>query len=556
MDIKVELGEWIYNAGLVGFCNIVGKDFSEAKNIEELIFTEIDLENFEEKYFKYLIETYEPVLSYSKLLSIEDFLLKHKNEKFENFTEKSLEYFNDYITKVAKYYLKSNSYKAAYELIESEIDILELEKTLTKVNQKKSETIDDIKEELLKTIEKIETMLDYLKLEQSKKYLAGKNVIYNIIRNGWDGISFLNRVPNEKDFYIDYKNYFIEPAIEYLEEEKEKYKYNCFTCNGKMKNLNNDLSFINNMGFDVARKSSHVWNFDNDIAICPTCKLILSCIPAGFTYIYDKGIFINDNSSLFRILKTNQNIKSILNDKLDNNNYATNKALIKTLFASDIKGAKKELQDIQVIRLLDGKYYFNILSRNTLNIIIDSEEDLEKLESTGFKEINTYFSIYNIVVDNILNNRNMYLLIEKLLHYKISKLGSLYYNGSHIIRTIKINTRYLKEVGALEINKKDFIKDANRQGYFLREAYRAKGSVDKLNGISYRLLNSLKINDMDMFMDTVLNSYLYTKKAVPQIIVDSQNDIDIFKTMGYSFIAGLIEGQVENVEKKEEENEK
>ncbi|QQK08752.1 type I-B CRISPR-associated protein Cas8b1/Cst1 [Miniphocaeibacter halophilus] len=547
--IKLELGEWIYNAGIVGLCNIL--EHSHDEIIIENDYVEFDdsiLENFENKYFKYLIDTYEPVLSYSKILNIEDFIIKHKNEDFENFSNENLEYLNKYIADVLKYYLKSNSYKAAYPLIDSNVDILALEKSISKVSKKKTENIEDIKENLVDVFNKIEEVLNFIKLEDSKKYLAGKNIVYNIIRNGWDGVSFLNRATKEKDFYIDYGNYFVEPVVDYLEADKSKYKYTCFTCNREMKNFNNDISFVNNLGFDVARKSAHVWNFDNDIAVCPVCKLVLSCIPAGFTYIFDKGIFINDNINIESLIRTNNKLMTMLDYEVDNKSYGTNKALVKALFNANVRAVRNELQDIQVIRLIDGDYKFNILTKSVLNIINDSKEDLEKIESTGYKEINSYFYIYNIVLDNILNNRNMYLLIEKLLHYKISKNSNLFYNTSHIIRVLKINNRYLREVEVLSKEQEGLIQEANKQGYFLRQAYKEKGSVDKLNGIAYRLLNALKISNISMFMDTILNSYLYTKKQVPKIIVESQKDIDIFKTMGYSFIAGLIEGVEYNTE--------
>ena len=39
-------------------------------------------------------------------------------------------------------------------------------------------------------------------------------------------------------------------------------------------------------GFDTSRKPSHVWNFINDIAVCPVCKLVYSCVPAGFLFLW------------------------------------------------------------------------------------------------------------------------------------------------------------------------------------------------------------------------------------------------------------------------------
>ena len=88
-------------------------------------------------------------------------------------------------------------------------------------------------------------------------------------------------------------------------------------------------------------------------------------------------------------------------------------------------------------------------------------------------------------------------------------------------------------------NKNYIVFKASDEGEKLRKDY--KGSENKISGISYKLLNALKINNRDMFMDVVLNCYLYVKKQVPKIIIDTLKDEDLFKTIGYAFVAGLID---------------
>src|SRR5690606_20857668 len=150
-----------------------------------------------------------------------------------------------------KRYIKSNSYIAAYELINSDINILQLEKDINTIkinkNQKLEEKITEIKE----TIEKIKHVIKYVKSSNSKRYLAAKNVIYNIIKNAWEGVSFLNRQSKEKDVYVDYREYFITPVMDYFASDRKKFKYRCFTCDSEMKDFKNDLSFLNATGFDV-----------------------------------------------------------------------------------------------------------------------------------------------------------------------------------------------------------------------------------------------------------------------------------------------------------------
>jgi CRISPR-associated protein Cst1 len=101
----------------------------------------------------------------------------------------------------------------------------------------------------------------------------------------------------------------------------------------------------------------------------------------------------------------------------------------------------------------------------------------------------------------------------------------------------------MEGMGFMDVKEKDIIKSASGSGYYLKERYIQKKAIDKLNGISYRLLNSLKTNNKDMFMDTLLNCYLYAQKSVPKIFLDALKDEENFKSIGYAFVTGLIEGK-------------
>lgn len=543
-SIRLYMEDWLYNSGLVGFYNILkGSGDEVIIDGNYLEFNPEVLKEFEKKYFNYFLNKYKEVLSLNKILSFEEFILHHEESDFKEFTDKSLAFTNKYISEVAKKQLKSNSYKSAYELIKLPVDILELEKGLKTISLNKKQNIKDVLPEIKNTFYLLKKVIEYLKLEESKKYIGAKNAMYTVIKNGWNGICFLNPQTKQKDMYIDYKEYFIDPVNGYISEEKSKFKYTCFSCNREMKDFSNDLSFLNSTGFDVSRKSSHVWDFQNDVAICPICKLIYSCVPAGVSYMYDKGIYINDNSSMQNAININYKIYREIYNIGEGDKKLTYKALVDSINEEFNDKIKYELADIQLIRYEEEKYRFNILSRRSLHIIRNSKDDLNILLNCGFKEINTYFNVYELVIDRLLNSQNMFTLIHKLLHYKLSQPKDSYYNSFHIIRILNINTRFLKEVGYMKELEKDIVKDGNTSGYYLRERYRSRGAIDKLSGISYRLLNSLKTNNTESFMDTLLNCYLYAKLPVPEVFLGALRSEGEFKTIGYAFVAGLIEGK-------------
>ena len=545
--IRLEMGDWLYNSGLVGLYNILEKN-GDTVNFDEnyLEFDSEILEKFEEKYFNYFISKYEENLSWYKIVSYKNLIDSYEESDFKNFNEDSLDNLNIYISDVLKKYLKSGSYKAAYKLIESDTDILSLEKKLSKIRLKKNEKIEDKLLEVKDTFKVIKSIIDYCSTGQGKKYIAGKNVIYTIIKNAWDGVCFLNPRTKEKNMYIDYKNDFINPVEEYLSLDKTKFRYNCFVCDRNMNNLKNTLSFLNQTGFDVSRKSSHVWEFNNDVAICPICKLVYSCTPAGITYVYNKGLYINDNSSMENAIDINNKVKNEILKEHEMKTSLTYRALVNSIQEQFSDKVKYELSDIQVIRFEDEKYKFNLLSRKVLRVIYNSRQDLNKLIRCGFKEGNTYFNIYDLIIDSLLNNQNLFILIHKLLVYKLSSPKNCHFSTMQIVRMLNINFRFLEGIGYMENLDKDIIKKANGLGYGLKEAYKRKKAEDKLNGIAYRLLNALKINNKDMFMDTVLNCYLYTQKTVPPIFLDALKDDLAFKNIGYAFVTGLIEGKADN----------
>jgi CRISPR-associated protein Cst1 len=203
--------------------------------------------------------------------------------------------------------------------------------------------------------------------ENMKKYIYSKNIIYDVINHFWSDVSFLNSQTKEKDVYKDYKNYFLwnlELFLELKQGESNKFKYNCFICNKKIKATTKpkfekkenpfgsyDINWINNTGVDTSRKP-HFWNFNNDVQICPICNLVYSCIPAGFTFLNRKGIFINDNSNAETLIKINSislsdgNLKNI--EDLENKSYFK---IIDEMEQANVNQTKREIENIQVVKL-------------------------------------------------------------------------------------------------------------------------------------------------------------------------------------------------------------
>lgn len=92
--IRIETSDWLYNAGIVGLCNILEyADANVVKKNNYIEFDEEELEDFGDKYFGYLIDKYGEHLDYNKKKDfLKTFLYKEPTaediNKIENYINK------------------------------------------------------------------------------------------------------------------------------------------------------------------------------------------------------------------------------------------------------------------------------------------------------------------------------------------------------------------------------------------------------------------------------------------------------------------------------------
>lgn len=556
--IRLEIQDWLYNSGLVGVANILREnDIHYEVGLNYIEFDSNIMEDFQELYFKYFSNKYKKFTSWYRIVSFQDYIEKMREEGIDlndiDNINKQIEYM--------KNKLKSNSYKSGYTILNDKTFNMENEeKKLKKLSIKDLEQLKDKSVEVKEQVETIEQIIDYLNKENVKKIILAKNIIYDVIAKFWSDVSFLNRTSNNKDMYDEYKNYFINPVVDYLELNQSKFKYDCFICDNKLSKLSKpiayDLTWLNKIGVDMSRKTSHFWNLSGDSYICPICNFVYSCIPAGFTVYGNKGLFINENSNVDSLIAMNRlslaNITSI--EELEHESYFN---IADTMEQSSIEGSIKEIENIQIIKLNAGNearpYTFNILSKEILQVINKNKNMLKPLIKARVKigrknDRDLYINLYSEVLRRFYSNQNQFDLIYKLFSVNLSKKFNNNTNNSsygkfdnliYVDMIIKINNNFLG--GAMRdkyVNdKKLFV--IRQIGYSMRKAYGGKGALNKVGGISYRLLNALKTGDTDKFMNTLINSYMYLNQEIPTVFIEMLSDKDVFRTIGYAFLLGL-----------------
>ncbi|MDT8719674.1 type I-B CRISPR-associated protein Cas8b1/Cst1 [Clostridium sp. 19966] len=547
--IRLELSDWLYNSGIVGLVKILNhSDAIVSVGLNYVEFEEEELIDFENKYFDYFSYKYEKLTSWYKLVSFEEYL---DNMESCNISEKNLEIINNYIEDLKKK-LTSNSYKSAYLLIKNEdIDILLEEKKIQKIKKSKNQNITEIYQEIEEAIKHIKRVIDFLRKEEVKRIIKAKNIIYDIIQNFWSDVSFLNKNNSKNDMFTEYVSYFLNPAIKYSNADKIKYKYECFTCNNKIATLSKpnayDLTWLTKIGVDMSRKSSHFWNLNGFSYICPLCNLVYSCVPAGFSVIMGRGIFINENSSMLTMISINELSldKGITFEELEEQGYFN---IVDSMEQNQISNSDKEIENIQIVKFNSQNqrrpYTFNLLSKRKLHVIYKNKNRLKALLKINIKISKDYYiNLYKEVLQRIYDNKNQFDLINELIYLnlqdKFRGLRYIYYIiqiNNNIIGGVDKRMAYIKEI--------DKFKD---YGLKLRNFYINGNSSakNKLPGITYRLLNALKTKNTSKFMETLISSYMYLNKQVPTDFINGLKDIERFQSIGYSFLIGLL-GEEEN----------
>lgn len=550
--IKIQSADWLKNAGIVGCANILSQEYDDEIKLRknELEFSSELLENFTQQYFKYFISGYQKVFTLFRMIEYKSVIDKFENRDFKDLSQDDV----DSLNKVIKYFkdkLKGNSYKKTIDLIcELNNQIFDLDvklKELKEIKLKKNEKLPDKISEIGFQIQILKEIILFLESEQSIKYIGASNTMYNILNKSLGKVSLLNPTVKEKNMYIEFENYFVNPAIEYLNQDKKNFKYSCFSCGSKIKSADIGFGFLNQIGFDINRKTSNVWNFNYDVCLCPMCRLIYACVPAGFSYFSSKGIFVNLNTNLKKMVEINKRLlDNIYGESEEKSLYG---ALIQGMNEDFYQSEQYELQDVQVVRYENDKYSFNIMNKAFLNVIKNRANSLNHIKERSWKEGNIQTYLYDESITQLLNGRNLFLLIHTLIQNLVSNKKDIFYRMNHVYSVIKINNDYLQEVGALNNSDKgknniNYLAKAREKGHNLQIAY---GGFDKdgkynkkLNSLAYKMLNALKTNNPTSFMDTLINSYMYVEKPIPSLFSEFLDNNLMFKNIGYAFLTGML----------------
>lgn len=568
--IDFRINSWLENAGIVGLTRILKANPRYRSSYKEKENTlEVDpkvFDNFSDLYFNFFIKNYGQATRYWRIVSEENFLKSLKENGFKDFDNKKLKELTDWFDNVLKYSVNSASYKKVIKFINSDYDIKaevkDCNKKIRTLNKKNflTKSPEEAKEILQELINQLLKAIEYFSTDQARKYFPAKILSYTVINKAWNGVSFLNPQAKNLDFYDDYQNYFVAPVQKYLQEDHSKDKYICSTCGRPIKRLEYSYGFLNDMGYDLNRKTSNAWNFKNDLYICPVCQFLYSLVPAGFTYnMASQGIFINENSSIRNLQgKNDATFNSMMRDIRNNPQTSPYRAFSAAFRDAEASGQNAALANIQLITYNNDHYNFQIIPIVASKVLIKAVEKKYTVKQTG--EVKSYLAnLYNAgisnfrgagyysILDNVLNclfnNTNLFSIIQELELLKVGNTAGCYYNTFQIMTVIRMNGWFLNELhkyrrseNAMKVEE-DKLTKARGCGMHVRMGY---DNENKAKTLAYKMLEAIRANSTDRFMELLLNAYLYLDKTVPKIFIETQSNTEVFKEYAFAFIAGLI----------------
>ncbi len=536
---KVYFGDWLYNAGIIGFLRIMlGDQDLDSQNIIGIgeNYIEFDrniLDGFSQRYFDFAFRRYG---RYERVLNqffqfLEDLKLLKDKDRAEELSSKYKENITEVpiviLERVKKILNNFAGLKDKLEYIPTKADI--------KDNPEKAEAF-------------LEEVIDLMK-RNHKEFWESDVQIY--LRSFYGQKSFLNNMVTQnrfEKFYKDFEEKILNNGVKY---EKN---YKCIVCGERKAKkgtmFDTGISFFYGLNPDSLNFS---WNFKPILPICEICELIYLCYFAGLSTFSRNNekvyYFVNRDTSIKELYRANNLLEQIL--QLGKGESFLVEFFTQLILETEKIKAEYTLKNIAVIELdlqsevLPKVYSFNISSEKA-RYIKDNHQELKKLSRKyyGIKDETRYILIE--LLDKILENSLNYGYLNRLLRlYLSSEKSELYKVGFNIYDLQELNGLIYKFEREM-FSRRETMEDKElwymyHKGRELSQMLKNANAENKITSIAYRLLNALKVGDVNQFMDTIMRIYLSYEMEIPSTFVKVMGDKEIFFPVGYSFLNGLLE---------------
>lgn len=393
-----------------------------------------------------------------------------------------------------------------------------------------------------------QTLCDILNEPKVKEVLIFKELMYSVINLYYENTSFFLRENIKRDVHALYRKDFIEPLTESFDESKKRAK-RCIEC-GQLVHNTRSIAFMIDTTDDVARKKSYYWNMQPDAFVCPLCAFLYTLVPLGFAFMGQDAVFINNNASVANLIGFMNAVK----DGADTGEPARVR-VYKAFTSEKIAALKHRFENVQVIFKGRGAkhYTLSIIGKDIIEGLRIGKKQLSYLEKKYVKNGDDYINVYENVFDNIVNRRNQYGLINRLLRLEFADRSLNYLKNILELQVIFNGGEKVEEI-------MKYVNWAFKEGKIMRNNITKdikiidnKNIDNHLRSYIYKLLNYVVTSNVGGYMDTVIR--IYEGREIPPIFKEMYRSDDLFKTIGQSYILGLKSPDEKENNKGDDDNE-
>ncbi|MCC0632392.1 MULTISPECIES: type I-B CRISPR-associated protein Cas8b1/Cst1 [unclassified Clostridioides] len=617
MKLRVYRGDWFFNMGIVGFLNIIKKADKKAEIFIMEDYIEFDssfLENFHEDYFNYFMDEYDvskrirKSIDYSinfiksKPDKIKDGIkkikdsIKQQNDKVKKFDEEKFNLIKEKLDSISK--IKSyDEFDILETLIDEIIDIFKIKSINDRLTAnlykyvvqdnyfgqvsffnvaKAKLDLDGLKQVMFNDylrqiiyLGELEDLLEENDYDKLKNYLndrlnsMAKDVSEKKVSKS--SINTIEKIMKEINKNFIKKNKSIKDIKEYMDSLEV-----CEMC-GSYKGILDEYSESNfaPLGVSTNNARNMFWNQEYTSSICDICKLILFCTPAGATYTRKNYLtneenefylFVNMDTSINELFERNNELKLQKSESSSSQEETPFNKLIKSIVEENRLKSEWQLRNIIFVEFkasIDSKKckinYFNI---PTYLAKIFTNKDVNKKIQSIYD-----YKLKSNVLDLLLKNRDLKHLINNTLRNKVKNdmegRNKSNISGTDCFRLVQLRlivNNYKRGVYKMDYKK---LRKVYESGCEIHDYYVNKNAKNKIEGITYKLLNLIKVGNKNDFFQTILRIFSPSEKTPPEEFLQmlSEEELD-FEAIGYAFTMGLMSEKCERknrqVDNKEE----
>lgn len=583
-------------------------------------FDSLFLENFHEYYFNYFMDEYDVSKRIKKNIDysinfikskpdrIKDGIkkikdsVKQQNDKIKKFDEEKFNLIKEKLDSMSK--IKSyDEFDSLEALVDETIDIFKIKSINDRLTAnlykyvvqdnyfgqvsffnvaKAKLDLDGLKQvmfnDYLRQIiyfGELEDLLEENDYDKLKNYLNDRlNSIAKDINEkkvSKSSINTIEKIMKEINKNFIKKNKSIEDIKEYMDSLEV-----CEMC-GLYKGILDEYSESNfaPLGVSTNNARNMFWNQEYVSSICDVCKLILFCTPAGATYtrknylINEENefyLFVNMDTCINELFERNNSLKAQKSEYSDSKEENPFNQLIKSIVEENTLKSEWQLRNILFVEFkasIDSKKckinYFNIPTYL-------AKFFTDKYANKKIQSIYDY-KLKSNVLDLLLKNRDLKHLTNNILRNKVKNdmesNNKSNISGIDCFRVVQLRAlinSYKKGVYKMDSKNLEKNDEKLRIIYYLgcdiHDYFVNKNSKNKIGGVSYKLLNSVKVGNKSDFMDTIIRVFMSAEKQMPAFILDIEIEKDLdFESIGHAFISGLISGKYEGKDKLPNEKE-